>query len=272
MKKYSITLHNTVLYFQHLSLTLFLFCTPLFSAETLIDNLIEGDFTTQIKIDSSTHSPYGEDYTARNKLMLFIFQANPLSDLSLEAKFQANSFINRYETYDNMLYYTHALYSGSTPFLTYDFMATFYIKENERILAQNNQNTNAFGIKAAFNIENIETYFAYSRVSKGTLNAYSALDTHKQLLPTNSILYDANYQQGTKAYALNIAYIFSDSIQLGTRYVLMGREADITVYSGIYSSLLLDEFIRDFALKISFDKAYFENVDEKMRFDFSIQY
>lgn len=242
-----------------------LLSSSLFSSVTLIDNLIDGDFTTEISIDHSENKDYLGATRTQNKLVILYFKAVPIENLSLELALQSSSTIARFETHDNSLYYAEVLYDGRLMELDYNLSANYYLKTYATSIEAIDMQADAFGIKANLSLNVLDVYVAYSQVGDNSTDANSYLDIRQQLLPTNALLNSDNYEPNTSSYAIDLSFEALEDITIGSRYVFMENALYTISYTGIYSSFILNELSRGLSVDFAFDKAGFDKEDHKLK-------
>ena len=239
--------------------------SSLYSSVTLIDNLIDGDFTTEISIDHSENRDYLGTTRTQNKLVILDFKAVPIDNVSLEVALQSSSTIARFETHDNSLYYAEVLYDGSLLDVTYNLSANYYLKTYATSIEAVDMQADAFGIKANLSLDILGVYVAYSQVGDNSTDANSYLDIRQQLLPTNALLNSDNYEPNTSSYAINLSFEAFEDMTLGSRYVLMENSLNTISYTGIYSSFVLNELSQGLSVDFAFDKAGLDKEDQKLK-------
>lgn len=235
---------------------LLLFLTlPLFSADSLIDALLDGNLTHKINAtyDDGTNAdaPYSSSKTQK---VLFQYQTAPIDGVKVEVATQSFAKEAYQNSTDNTIYYTEAHYQTGVDAVKYNFSANYYADTYRNIYEKTFGSTNAVGLKAQMKLENFSSYVAYSKVMNGAISASSSLEGKDHLLPTSSVLSSNNYTPNTDAYAIDVNYALRKDLILGSRYVLATEAQTNVSYTGVYTDFKLDELSKGLNLGLSYDK------------------
>lgn len=241
---------------KKLTLSLIFLTHTLFAADSLVDALMDGNFTHKINANTNEENEEKAPFSStKTQKVLLHYQTAPIEGLKFEVATQSFATETHQSSTDNTIYYTEGLYSGKAEDLSYKLSANYYADTYRQDIAENAlTTTNAFGAKAQINYENFGSYIAYSRVLDGNHNANSNLDDKDQLLPTSSVLSSNNYAPKTEAYALDLNYSPRKDVTLGSRYVIANELQNNVSYTGIYSNFKLNEISKGLNLGISYDK------------------
>lgn len=254
---------GTLKHFFSLLGCLYLFVLPTISyaLEPLIKQLVEGDFKTQLFVESSSKRVNLDSVILYDKTALFNFSLNPSEDTTFDVFVHANEYLGRYETHETYLYFAELTYLKTLNDLDFQLSALYYMNTYEAALSDYSSEAEAFAFKTSMTYDSLETYLAYSRVKDGSMNANSYLNPKGQLLPTTPLLHSSNYEPDTHTYALHFSYDIAETFTLGTRYVIVEDAFGSAQYSGIYG---LYTPHADLSIKMTYEQAFDEQEDSKV--------
>ena len=225
-----------------------------YAYDALVNALLDGNLTHKISADyhEEESSPYASTKTQK---MLFMYKTAPLEGIRLEVATQSFAKETQMSSTDNTLYYTEAGYQGKNELFGYQLHLNYYADTYRQSIAQKSmESSNAVGAKAQMNYERFGSYVAYSKILDGTLSNASNLEGKDHLLPTSSVLSSNNYAPNTQAYAIDLNYALSSEVTIGSRYVIASEFQNTYSYTGIYSSLKVNEIAKGFNIGILYDK------------------
>lgn len=102
-------------------------------------------------------------------------------------------------------------------------------------------------------------------VKNDGLNAYAKALYNGEFSDFDYILSIKNDIENTQTYAVDISYNLSRELSLGTRYSVKDTSSEIVSYSGVYSSIILDEISKGLNVDLSFHKKGLDDNTEQFK-------
>lgn len=237
MKKY-LLLHITLILWILFGIT-----PSCFAAQTLIEQLIEGDFDNKILIDqtSSMNDRYHQIF--REQTIAVEFATDVIEDVSLQATIEVTQTHVNLQNFQKYFYAIETLYD--TEFLSYDvnLSGNLLLYQNYEGIQTTTNHATAYSMQLSIDLNLLQSYFAYSKVlENSSTDIPSQSHMNQTLLPTDPLLQSSNYAQGNTAYAWDISTTIDD-IALGTRYVhIENPQSLVSYHTGIYSTFPFEFF------------------------------
>lgn len=239
MKK-CLLLHITLILWILFSIT-----PSCFAAQTLIEQLIEGDFDNKILIDqtSSMNDRYHQIF--REQTIAVEFATDVIEDVSLQATIEVTQTHVNLQNFQKYFYAIEPLYD--TEFLSYDvnLSGNLLLYQNYEGIQTTTNHATAYSMQLSIDLNLLQSYFAYSKVLENSSTSMpNQSNIYENLLPTNPLLQSNNYLQGNVAYAWNISTDI-DAIALGARYVRIENPQSLVSYhTGVYSTFPFELFFK----------------------------
>ena len=159
------------------------------------------------------------------------------------------------------LYRFEAKYDGKASNFTYNLGGQYFITE----YSATTPDSDGYAFKAGVGVGSVDAYVAYSKISNEGKVKYG-LGYGADTLYTQSPIISDNYEPGTEAYAIDIAYKFNDDAKIGIDYTQTEDpiRGDLS-YSAVYGSYAFGGALKGFSVLVQYEKEGQDGNDDELR-------
>ena len=138
------------------------------------------------------------------------------------------------------------------------------------ILPQEEENEQAPSI--GFHYKSLPLYGLRFEVENDGLNAYAKAFYSGTFSDFAYALSINNHIASTQTYAMDINYNLRRELSIGSRYTIENEATSVVSYTGIYSSILLDEISKGLNIGLSYDKAGLDKKGNNSNINFKSEF
>lgn len=160
------------------------------------------------------------------------------------------------------LYRFEVKYDGKASNFTYNLGGQYFVTE----YSATTKDAEGFALKAGVGIAAIDAYVAYSKIENKGKVKYG-LGYGADSLYTQSPIISDNYEPGTEAYAIDVAYKITKDAKVGIDYLVTEDpvRGDLS-YSAVYGSYAFDGALKGLSVLAQYEKEGKDGNDEEFRF------
>lgn len=166
------------------------------------------------------------------------------------------------------LYRFEAKYDGKASNFTYNLGGQYFMTEYSGAT----KDADGYAFKAGVGVASIDAYVAYSKISDDGKVKYG-LGYGADTLYTQSPIISDNYEPGTEAYAIDVAYKFNADAKIGVDYTLSEDpvRGDLS-YSAVYGSYAFGGGLKGLSVLVQYEKEGKDGNDEELRIKTSYKF
>lgn len=166
------------------------------------------------------------------------------------------------------LYRFEAKYDGKASNFTYNLGGQYFITEYSGAT----KDADGYAFKAGVGVGSIDAYVAYSKISNDGKVKYG-LGYGPDTLYTQSPIISDNYEPGTEAYAIDIAYKLNEDAKIGVDYTQTEDpvRGDLS-YSAVYGSYAFGGALKGLSVLVQYEKEGKDGNDEELRIKTSYKF
>ena len=147
---------------------------------------------------------------------------------------------------------------------------TFTYKKAEIITTDEDKTEQAPSI--GFHYKSLSLYGLHFEVENDGLNAYAKAFYSGTFSDFAYVLSIHNHIASTQTYAMDINYNLRRELSIGSRYTIESEATSVVSYTGIYSSILLDEISKGLNIGLSYDKAGLDKKGNNFNINFKSEF
>ena len=123
-----------------------------------------------------------------------------------------------------------------------------------------------------FHYKSVPLYGMHFEVENDGLNAYAKAFYSGTVSDFAYALSINHHSASTQTYAMDINYNLRRELSIGSRYSIENDASSIVSYTGIYSSILLDEIAKGLNIGLSYDKAGLDKKGDNFTINFKSEF